>query len=146
MCVPAFASSWIGSRSGVVRYDEFSGCSSPVFHRRAHLFTYFIVSVSLFSFYPYVAILSSHVSYSPVTHMNRVTYPLSIAVVCCLGLASRSACLGICCYLFICWVCWELSHAILLLEILTLTLLLTTKIVSSGICEPLCESIGYLSR
>ena len=33
--VPAFASSRIGSRSGDVRYDEFPGSSSAVFHRRA---------------------------------------------------------------------------------------------------------------
>nr|XP_051185903.1 uncharacterized protein LOC127299907 [Lolium perenne] len=31
----AFASSWIGSRSGVVRYDKFSGCSSTSFNRQA---------------------------------------------------------------------------------------------------------------
>ena len=54
MCVPAFASSRIGSRSGVVRYDEFTGSSSATFHRRAHLFTYFTISVSLISCYPYV--------------------------------------------------------------------------------------------
>ena len=34
----------------------------------------------------------------------------------------------------------------LLLENTTLYFMLTTKIVSSGICEPLCESIGSLSR
>ena len=70
-------------------------------------FTYFTVSLSWLSCYPYVAILPSHVSYSTVTHMSRVTYPLPIAVVCWLSLASHSACLGICCYLYICWVCWE---------------------------------------
>ena len=75
-------------------------------------FPYFTVSLSLFSCYPYVAILSSHVSYSIVTHMSRVTYPLPIAIVCWLSLASRSACLGICCYLYICWVVGSLSHAI----------------------------------
>nr|XP_051207153.1 uncharacterized protein LOC127322781 [Lolium perenne] len=31
----AFASSWIGSRSGVVRYDEFSGCLSASFNEQA---------------------------------------------------------------------------------------------------------------
>ena len=75
-------------------------------------FTYFTVSVSLFYCYPYVAILLCHVSYSTVTHMSRVKYPLPIAVVCWLSLASRSACLGICCYLYICWVVGKLSHAI----------------------------------
>ena len=64
VCVPAFASSRIGSRSGVVRYDEFFGSSSAVFHRWAHLFPYFTISVSLFYCYPYVAILLCHVSVS----------------------------------------------------------------------------------
>ena len=39
MCVPAFASSQIGSRSGVVRYDKFSGCPSASFNRQAFPYT-----------------------------------------------------------------------------------------------------------
>nr|XP_051223069.1 uncharacterized protein LOC127341301 isoform X2 [Lolium perenne] len=35
---PAFASSRIGSRSGVVRYDKFSGCSSASFNRYEDMF------------------------------------------------------------------------------------------------------------
>ena len=35
MCVPAFASSRIGSRIGVVRYDKLSGCPSASFNRQA---------------------------------------------------------------------------------------------------------------
>ena len=99
LCVPAFASSRIGSRSGVVRYDEFSGSSSAAFHRGAHLFPYFTVSVSLIYCYPYVAILLCHVSFPPVTHMSRVTLCYLSSVVCCLSLASGSASLGFCCYL-----------------------------------------------
>nr|XP_051200498.1 uncharacterized protein LOC127314063 [Lolium perenne] len=34
----AFASSRIGSRSGVVRYDKFSGCSSASFNRYEDMF------------------------------------------------------------------------------------------------------------
>ena len=64
-------------------------------------FTYFIVSCSLFYCYPYVAILLCHVSYStcyPIWAVLPLRYLLP--VVCCLSsLASRSACLGSCCYL-----------------------------------------------
>nr|XP_051206567.1 uncharacterized protein LOC127321588 isoform X2 [Lolium perenne] len=35
---PAFASSRIGSRSGVVRYDKFSGCPSTSFNRYEDMF------------------------------------------------------------------------------------------------------------
>ena len=39
MCVPAFASSRIGSRSGDVRYDEFSGYSSTMLPGKQSTYT-----------------------------------------------------------------------------------------------------------
>ena len=39
MFVPAFASSRIGSRSGDVRYDEFSGCSSTILPGKQSTYT-----------------------------------------------------------------------------------------------------------
>nr|XP_051196797.1 uncharacterized protein LOC127310137 [Lolium perenne] len=96
--------------------------------------------------YPCVAILLCHVSYPPVTYMSEI-HLLALPIVCCLPalrvvgefrvlLISRDVrdiLLG------------GYHMLYLLLEIITFTLLLTTKIVSRGICEPLCESIGTLT-
>ena len=56
--------------------------------------------------YPYVAILSCHVSYSTCYLYIRVTPPRPTYCLLFASFASHSALLGICCYLFIRWVCW----------------------------------------
>ena len=92
-------------------FCSFSQASPPL-----HLFYSFILVVPLLSIW---CILLCHVSYSTVTHMSRVKYPLPIAIVCCLSLASCSACSGICCYLYIYWVVGKLFYLLyLLLEII----------------------------
>jgi hypothetical protein len=142
------ASFRIRSRSGVVRPDKFfdkffcsfSQASSPPssilqFYSRCSLSTLML------------RFCSTHVSYFTVTHMGRVTYPLPIAVVCWLSHASRSACLGICCYLYICWVCCEvITCYISFWRYSCLTLMIITKIAKQWHLWALCEIIESLSR
>ena len=157
---PAFASSRIGSRSGDVRYDKFSGCSSASFNRQAfpillslqESLTYFILPSPLLlslscvlvtcpiHLLPQAAHIATTTSYScclvigsalrVVVHASAVYISLSLLLS----------------YRVICWGIMIHGFWIYLLEIITLTLLLITKIVSRGICEPLCESIGTLTR
>ena len=79
--------------------------------RRAHLFTYFTVSYSLFSCYPYVAILLCHASFSTCLPIWAVLpFRYLLPVVCWLtSLASRSALLGFVVISKCLRCCWEVD-------------------------------------
>ncbi len=93
-------------REGVPLHHPWRSRSCFLFRsdRRAHLLHLFYSFTLVVLLLSICCVLLSHVSFPPVTMWAGSPLRYLPPVACCLSLAGRSACLGICCYLYICWV------------------------------------------